>query len=791
MSILEEITKIIGTKRYIYLKIFDFLWKNKKDYNKEKKNIIICTGKSLKENIMNKLETYANDNKITFKIPNKNINPNITEHYFTPIINFLKEKKENLRLIHFEILKNLLTSPKGKEALKKISNSNKIIFSIYDFIEKYSKNAIEILLNKDFEKKDLDKLNEIYLYYIFQIKDTENLKKIKVLIYKYLYNDKDNNINDFIQRSSEEILTKGTIKDSVLEEYERNNNELNFFINQVPYNYETFFGKNLQKDISSILNFCDILKEEKNEVYLDDKMIIIDENQIAIDDLNYQKDKIHLFTNEFLIMNGLKKNIGECDFEIFNENNFSVDIFSKFLRKIIEELNKSFKDNNFKNTFMEKYYIKLNNKKRTHYISGILDYDYKKNYKDMQNDETKQNSFIKIRIYQKKDERGKEEKGKITEKNKKDNKIQTENKIIAEEKKDNVNNKIKADRTQNNSSSKISDINSLFSASNISYLIKDKAYALEELINCLLITNFEKGEVISLPNILFKLNFKIPKYNKNNNTIEFESAHLDYSDENNKQEYDNYMYGFNEIDTAFKSNLKDFINVDCSKFFKNNLKYVKNKYKKNFDLENGTNQNFTIYPDTIFFCEIKSSFLNMSNGRENVKLVKIIKKDDNVEKNNNDELYDYKEKLRKLLKKFLVFFDIYRKENINPTNSQIVFLYDNIDIMKVKNENKKYMLEEATKEILDDFRNKLENMGNIIFQLIFFDLNNYNKQLKEENIKNTKKLQEKEKEIKEKDAKIQEKEKEIKEKDELIKQLQDLLNDKKKQSALQELGKNN
>ena len=558
-----------------------------------------------------------------------------------------------------------------------------------------------------------------------------------------------------IQKSSKEILSKGTIADSLLEEYERNNNELDFFINQVPYNYESFFGKNFRKDISSILNFCDILKEKNNEVYLDDKMITIDENQIAIDDLNYQNDKIHLFTNEFLIMNGFKKNIEECDFEIFNEGNFSIDIFSKFLRQIIEELNKSLKENNFKSIFMEKYDIKLNNKKRTHYISGILDYDYKKNYKAMQNNKIKQNSFIKIKIYQNKDDEGEEKKEK-------NNKLKTEN-TEEEEKKDenninetedeeeedekyNGNNKNEADGTQSNYSIKISDINSIFSASNISDLIKDKAYALEDLINDILITNFKKGEVLSLPNILFKLNFKIPKYNEKNNTIEFKSAHLDYSDENNKQEYENYTYGFNEIDTAFKSNVKDYVEDDSLKFFKNNLKFVKKKYQEYFDPQNVKNQNFTIYPDTIFFCEIKSSFPNMSNGRQNVKLVKVRKKDDNVEKKNvNDELFFYRIELRKLLKKFLVFFNIYRKENINPTNIQIIFLYDNIDVMEAINEDKKYKLVEATKDILKEFKKKLKNMGTIIFQLIFFDYKNYNKQLKEdynnqkaENVKITK-----------------------------------------------------
>ena len=100
---------------------------------------------------------------------------------------------------------------------------------------------------------------------------------------------------------------------------------------------------------------------------------------------------------------------------------------------------------------------------------------------------------------------------------------------------------------------------------------------------------------------MFKLNLKIPKYNEKSNNIEFKSVHLDYSDKYKTQENDIYMYGFKEIEAAFKSNSNNFINFGRLQYFDNNLKYFKDKFKTNFVMDNEQNQNFFIYPESIFF----------------------------------------------------------------------------------------------------------------------------------------------------------------------------------------------
>jgi len=48
--------------------------------------------------------------------------------------------------------------------------------------------------------------------------------------------------------------------------------------------------------------------------------------------------------------------------------------------------------------------------------------------------------------------------------------------------------------------------------------VKNKSDDLEYLINTLLTDNFKEDELISIPNILFMLNLKIPKYSKKRNS---------------------------------------------------------------------------------------------------------------------------------------------------------------------------------------------------------------------------------------------------------------------------------
>ena len=428
-----------------------------------------------------------------------------------------------------------------------------------DFIIKYTTLAFEKVFDKNFSEIDSDKLKEAYLYFLFQIKDSENIKKLKLLIYEYLYEKP--NINEFIKKSSIEIAKKGEADDTKLRNYELKYSEFNISINNVQNNINLFFGEDLKKDISNLLNFFNPNNILNNKIYTDDVKLEGDDSKIVIDDLNYKKDKIHLFSTEFLVVNGLKSKIYENDFQIFNDDNYSIDLFAKFLRKIILEINESILKNNFENDFLKKHLIKLNTKMFYHFISAKLFNTDKDELNKEKNENNIKNPLIKIRMYQ--------------EKNAKKKSKENSNKNLNE---------------------KSASISVAYSEE-----IKNKSDDLEYIINTLLTDNFKEDELISIPNILFMLNLKIPKFNQKRNSIEFSSAYLDYTNKETKLENENFCYGFKEIDAEFRSNSKNFINVKEFGFFTKNLKYIKENNEKNFKYKNDNDKIFAIYPNSFFF----------------------------------------------------------------------------------------------------------------------------------------------------------------------------------------------
>ena len=130
----------------------------------------------------------------------------------------------------------------------------------------------------------------------------------------------------------------------------------------------------MQNNISALLEFFNPEIIKTKFTYKDNKKIEIDEEKIVIDDLKFNNNKINLFSIEFLIMNGLKSKINESDFEIYNNGNYSVYIFSKFLEKIILEINNIINNTNSENDFIKNRLIKLHKKRYSHFISAKLDY---------------------------------------------------------------------------------------------------------------------------------------------------------------------------------------------------------------------------------------------------------------------------------------------------------------------------------------------------------------------------------------------------------------------------------
>ena len=355
--------------------------------------------------------------------------------------------------------------------------------------------------------------------------------------------------------------------------------------------------------------------------------------------MKYDNDRIYFFSPELLIVNGLKSKLEDSDFEIFNNDNFSVDIFSKFLISIIDEVNKSIKQNNFTNDFIKKTLIKFHKNDLVHYLSAKIDYYDKLDIK---------NDFLKINIV-----------NEIANKNIDD--------II------NDNNSCEDNNMLNGN---------LLSFSKPSLLDFEKRCSdyFEDLMGEKLMENIKKEKLILLPNIIFILNPKIPEYNSNNNTIEFKSLHFNFFNENKKFDNDNYYYVCKEIDGSFLNNSGKFTQVLDSKYFHTNLTFIKEKNESNFNLEE--NNLYKIYPKSIIFCEIKKTIPNLESGKKNaykIELKELKKTKIKYIDNNNG----YTKQLIKLIKKF-TFFDNAFKDKINEKiqleNIHIVFVYDSYNI---------------------------------------------------------------------------------------------------------------
>ena len=286
------------------------------------------------------------------------------------------------------------------------------------------------------------------------------------------------------------------------------------------------------------------------------------------------------------------------------------------------------------------------------------------------------------------------------------------------------------------------------------------------------------------------LNLKIPKFNQKRNSIEFSSAYLDYTNKETKLENENFCYGFKEIDAAFRSISNNFINVKEFECFTKNLKYIKENKEKDFKYKNDNDKIFVIYPNSIFFCEIKHGFPDLSSGREKVIPVQM-----KTQEESKHDLTPYQVQLEKLFRKFIFFFDIYKKTIIQK-NIQIVFLYDNVEAFRIFTFDK---IKEDTEKILKKLSGKFQNFNKIIFQLIYFNYSNYTKGQMIENKKkdktieaNNKTIKNQENELNNKDKIIEEKNKIIKEKENELKEIAKIMEDQtldpvKKMALVQKL----
>jgi hypothetical protein len=471
-------------KLYLYERIVSYI----KVENKKQPKLFEYN-ESLREEMFSNLIKVMNDFSEKNGIVIESCNINDLSKIFNNFNEIIKWHNKSLnknedRKYQLIIIKNLLFSKKDKEIYSNFNlnngNINENIFDKNTFIYYYISQAITKIFNSNFDRTESTKLKDLYLYLIFQINDPQFIKTLKILTYKCLYK---NDLTTFIKESSESIVNNENINSTNLKELQMKQKEFDSIdIKEVSNNVISFFNEN-KNDNNYLLNFFN----RENIINNYNKIIseVIPQKDIVIDKLEYDKNKIHLFSPGFLIVNGLKSKIECCDLEIFNNDNYGVDIFVKFITEIINNINDSIDKNNFSNDFMSKHLIKLHKMDFNHYISAKLDYDHINELRDSFNKikETKTNDFIKI---------------KVKDVNKYKNK-DDENDI------------------KKNTQEEISM--SILSNSLLSDYKKKYSDFFENVINQRLIKNIDKNKLIFLPNILFMMNLKIPIINENKNLL--------------------------------------------------------------------------------------------------------------------------------------------------------------------------------------------------------------------------------------------------------------------------------
>lgn len=401
-GIINKIKKL--DNNYLYERIYDYISKINYELKKYDKN---CE-KVIFDKIKNKI---IEENK-NIKIDTITIND--IYKYFEEYGKLFQKKNETKDLIN--ILKNLLFTNIDNNVQSNFNDlydENKFILN--DFIYNYTLEAID---NKLFDKnqiknESINYLYNIYLYLIFKVEEPIIITKLKILIYEKLYDVKKSNssIKDFVKSSLEKIFNKNTDDNKTLIENQKKYGEFSNIekIKKVSDNIINFFKSN-REDNDNIFKFFTINNIKKNSEKIDkkdnknnncdDKIKFkeIEQKDIEVDNLKYDEKKIFFFSTEFLIVNGFKSNLEDNDFELFNEDNYGVDIFIKFINDIIPNINESIKTNNFLNDYIKDKLIQIHKEKLIHYMSARLDYDYKVHLNQLDKSK-KKNETLKIIIY--------------------------------------------------------------------------------------------------------------------------------------------------------------------------------------------------------------------------------------------------------------------------------------------------------------------------------------------------------------------------------------------------------
>ena len=531
----------------------------------------------------------------------------------------------------------------------------------------------------------------------------------------------DNNIKKISSYNQENLETKN-------EENKINNTKDEEISNdKIKLNYE----KNIRIDklISSGIKIkCNQNLKEKEFLESNYQKIINDntmkQNEIIIDDFECKDDsKLYLYSPISLIKNNIKDKFEKNDFEIFNSDNYYIELFGNYLENIIEKVN------DFIISGREEEYIKENKikfgcyKKNHFYLCCKFNEAYKQAY--FEKKILNQNRYINNES--------------------EDNRIE----IIQVQRKDiDDNNQIKQEENKNNNKGKYKSGISSVKISRDNYINKI-SNTFEKEVNDFI----SSEDCESLQNILFFFNLKIPR-NKN----EMKSVRLSFVPCS-----ENSLYGFREIDICLRNKKERQME---SQILSNNICYVYKEGK--FNHKKNENIDVFLEGDSIIFCEVKNSFPNISNGTETCSKINVLGSSGNE---NSYQNLTYIDQLDNLIKKAKTFYYFFKDEKLIETSKymHILYLYDFNNIS---------FLQEEYVEIEDNIKNYIENLSlpndfkNTIIQIAYFDKEN-NRKIKEKKLID--KIKTKDAEIKAKDNEIERLRENSQSKDEEIKKLKALL----------------
>ena len=647
--------------------------------------------------------------------------------------------------------------------------SNKITITVFDAL-------FSILIEQNFDslKNSLKKKNVVNI---------QNNKDFLYIINRYdldeLYNAADNSpsidLQEFLKYDNEDII-KFIKKDETNNGKNISKNDDN---NIIKINSNNQVNLETKNEENKIINTKDeVIKDDKIK-FNDDKNNRIDKlisRSIKIEcnknlrekeflDLNNQKinnntmnlsdiiiddfeckneNKLYLYSPISLIINNFKNKFEKNDFEIFNNDNYYIELFGNYLEEIIEKVN------SFINCGNEEEYIKENKikfgcyKNNHFYLCCKFNEKFKQDYFE--------NKVINQKRYKKNENNGDSKIEIIKVKRK----AKGDKEHIKQDKENNIN---KIEYKSEISSAKISTDNYINKiSSNFEKEVNDFIYS-------------EGCEY--LQNILFFFNLKAPIKSENN--IKFQSVRLSFA-----QSTENSLYGFREIDICLRNKKERTME---SQILSNNICYVYNQGKFNHK----TNDNIDVFlkKDSIIFCEVKNSFPNVSNGSEVYSKINVL---GSLGSENSYQNLNYIDQLDNLIKKAKTFYYFFKDEKLIEANQymHILYLYDFSDIS---------FFEDEYDEIKNKIQNYIDNLSlpndfkNIIIQIAYF---NKEKNRMEKEQKLTEKIEKLQKSKQEKEDEIKAKEDEIKTKDDVIKAKDDVIKAKDAEiKKLRELLKNN